>query len=1140
MAQEIFSGSAVKVYYNTDTGNSNVIAPGNIEITSLAQFPEFSTGSQASSYETYNSEYQEKLLGDKFINDFEIVVNYIPDNQTHQFLDSAYDTGQTFQLNITYNEDDDLGKSEAVILNGQITGRQINGGRDEAVTMSYTFAASSVVASGTREIAPVLRRGDYGVGSNGSPDYPQYAPDKAEGNAFVKITGSDTDNPAGTDLYGIELVSSESTVTNSNIMITDSGELRLYARNNDSGWKRYYAGDENDGRYLIKENNLDDLGDVAIARTNLDVYSKGESDSRFLQISNNLSELPDVAAARTKLEIYSKQEGDARYLQITNNLSELTDVEAARITLDVYSKSESDNLYPLKTYTINTKPLSGNIVLTPTDIGALELTGDKLVLPGDIESTLFDGSLKDYIDAADTKVTTDITEAVEAGYVPITRTINDHALNADIIITKVDVGLSNVTNDAQLKIASNLSDVANVTTSRTNLQAAKSGINSDITSLTAINTPIAVGTPINGNQAATKQYVDNLVGQGTVGPTLNGVQNWGVGHAYWKLNRLALTTSELPLDGQVLNRADYPDLWAFAQILMPIQDAAWLADKTRRGRFSLGDESTTFRLPDLNGVQAGSVPAPIPRGDSGITANDGNTVEGALPNIDGYFGQSVWKVASIYEKESTTGAFAPIDGLDIIFNLGSLPKQQVPGGYYPGKFHFSASRSSTLYQNGVTEVRPNSAYGVMVIRAFGGFTATNTMWSVLNATDSKPNTGTIEYGGEVISDYNIAGTRYGSVAFRAKVDIDNKVRPQFVIKDKTSGTEVETVIDIKAGAGKNLCEVYWHHSITKSPAGTIFGNGQVLSRATFPNVVNEIVQGNVPVCTDAEWLADPTKRNCYTLVDADTFRVPDYNGVYDSNSIPGLYMRGRGAAAAPFILKGSLPNIKGTQFRNMSTAGAIRTDGVVDGAFKIGVRETTSPPANVLSTGAAATGVPLHFDASLYNPIYSDSADKVNVNSLIGAYVIVVAGDSTDTGLVDVLALASQVGNLESTVQQNDMDTNSRIGYALLDFGTMKLSERKVMENPFGVNTPVVVVAETQRTDLSTLPQPRWGITGWIYANGGYGVIGSYMEGEGIVVQCGNVSMGNTSTQTGSPHQITASTAMNNLPVRVHVYKVTQ
>lgn len=1139
MAQEIFSGSAVKVYYNTDTGNSNVIAPGNIEITSIAQFPEFSTGSQASSYDTYNSEYQEKLLGDKFINDIEIVVNYIPDNQSHQFLDTAYDRGQTFQLNITYNEDDDLGKSETVILNGQINGRQINGGHDEAVTMSYTFTASSIVSSGTRDIAPVLRRGDYGVGSNGSPDYPQYAPDKAEGNAFVKISGSDTDNPAGTDLYGIELVSGESTVTNSNIMITDSGELRLYARNNDSGWKRYYSGNENDGRYLIRENNLDDLVDVAIARTNLDVYSKGENDLRFLQISNNLSELPDVAAARTKLVIYSKQEGDARYLQITNNLSELTDVEASRTKLDVYSKSESDNLYPLKIYTINTKPLSGNIVLTPTDIGALELTGDKLVLPDDIESALFDGSLKDYIDAADAKVTTDITEAVEAGFVPITRTINEHTLDTDIVLTKADVGLSNITNDAQLKIASNLSDVANVTTSRTNLQAAKSGINSDITSLTAINTPITVGTPINGNQAATKQYVDNLVGQGTVGPTLNGVQNWGVGHAYWKLNRLALTTSELPLDGQVLKRADYPDLWAFAQTLTPIQDAAWLADKTRRGRFSLGDESTTFRLPDLNGVQAGSVPAPIPRGDSGFSLNDGNTVEGALPNITGGF--------TTYTYDTNAVGSTGVNGSFVWRTDAKAATPTGTGNLGFRVFTFDANTTSPLYQNGINEVRPNSAYGVMVIRAFGGFTATNTKWSVLNATDSKPNPGTIEYGGEVISDYNIAGTRYGSVAFRAKVEIDNKVRPQFVIKDKTSGTEVETVIDIKAGAGKNLCEVYWHHSMSKSPAGTIFGNGQVLNRATFPNVVNEIVQGNVPVCTDAEWLADPTKRNCYTLGDGSTtFRVPDYNGVYDSNSIPALYMRGRGATSSPFILEGSLPNIKGVLYGysilgDMTPGGSGNIDG-----------NNTAPtnPLNIFRTSginnyggtvsSSQYGSGLNFDASRANSIYSDSTDKVNVNSMVGAYVIVVAGDSTDTGVVDVLALASQVGNLESTVQQNDIDTNSRIGYALISSqGNVALGSRTIFENPFGNNTPVFCVAEFYQSTLN-----EWINSSSFYysSTGQWGIRAGYSEGKGIVLIIGNSGLniggtanaGTFSTNTSTANYTTVS------PVRIHVWKVTQ
>lgn len=118
-------------------------------------------------------------------------------------------------------------------------------------------------------------------------------------------------------------------------------------------------------------------------------------------------------------------------------------------------------------------------------------------------------------------------------------------------------------------------------------------------------------------------------------------------------------------------------------------------------------------------------------------------------------------------------------------------------------------------------------------------------------------------------------------------------------------------------------------------------------------------------------------------------------------------------------------------------------------------------------------------------------------------------------------------------------DLDSRVGYAMLDFGTMSLSQRKVMPNPFGVNQPVEVVAETRRTDLSTLPQPRWAEPGWIYASGGYGVKASYVEGEGIVVQCGSFSLGNTSAQTGSAHQITDVAVANNLPVRVHVRKIT-
>jgi len=55
----------------------------------------------------------------------------------------------------------------------------------------------------------------------------------------------------------------------------------------------------------------------------------------------------------------------------------------------------------------------------------------------------------------------------------------------------------------------------------------------------------------------------------------------------------------LILQGQLVNRADYPDLWQFAQNSGNIvNDAQW---SNRKGSFSTGNGSTTFRLPDLRG-----------------------------------------------------------------------------------------------------------------------------------------------------------------------------------------------------------------------------------------------------------------------------------------------------------------------------------------------------------------------------------------------------------------------------------------------------------------------------------------------------------------------------------------------------------
>ncbi|MCQ3054123.1 tail fiber domain-containing protein [Salmonella enterica subsp. enterica serovar Indiana] len=334
---DIFNGGTVKLFYNLDTANQNVISSGNIEIENVATFPTFSISDSANKIETYDSEYTRTVVGDKAIGDLEIVVNYRPDSETHQFLDSAYDNKTEFQLIVNYIEDQDAGKVEAVIVSGNINSRMISGDKDDVVRMTYTYSPRTIISMGTRLIPPVLRRGNYGVGSDGTPDYPHYSPQEAEGNAFVMIPAADLDNPAGTDLYGIELVSQPTGQSNTNLMLTDSGDLRIYARNNTTPWSRVYTSGESDTLYLSKANNLSDLDNVITARSNLGILSTTENDARYMIGSRNLSELRDVTAARTKLGIISTLQSDAKYLQAVNNLSELTDVVAARTNLDMSS-----------------------------------------------------------------------------------------------------------------------------------------------------------------------------------------------------------------------------------------------------------------------------------------------------------------------------------------------------------------------------------------------------------------------------------------------------------------------------------------------------------------------------------------------------------------------------------------------------------------------------------------------------------------------------------------------------------------------------------------------------------------------------------------------------------------------------------
>lgn len=98
---------------------------------------------------------------------------------------------------------------------------------------------------------------------------------------------------------------------------------------------------------------------------------------------------------------------------------------------------------------------------------------------------------------------------------------------------------------------------------------------------------------------------------------------------WWGGVRSAISVRMAALDGQILNRSDYPALWAFVSGggYPMISDTEWIAAPLKRASFSTGNGSTTFRMPDLNGKQTSSIGAVTVRGDGDSSAGAAGLVQ---------------------------------------------------------------------------------------------------------------------------------------------------------------------------------------------------------------------------------------------------------------------------------------------------------------------------------------------------------------------------------------------------------------------------------------------------------------------------------------------------------------------------------
>ncbi len=178
-------------------------------------------------------------------------------------------------------------------------------------------------------------------------------------------------------------------------------------------------------------------------------------------------------------------------------------------------------------------------------------------------------------------------------------------------------------------------------------------------------------------------------------PSIPGVPPVG-SVAWWSL-RESIPPGQIPADGQSLSRAIFPDLARMVTSgkVPVVSDADWLADPLKRGSYTLGDGTSTIRVPDMNGKAAGSLGALYVRGDGARTSS----INGAIANDTNR------------SHNHGLGVYGPTAGNSASF---------ASGGGVAVATYFTAL-------NGADESKPISVHGVWTIQ---GFSAVSNVGSV--------------------------------------------------------------------------------------------------------------------------------------------------------------------------------------------------------------------------------------------------------------------------------------------------------------------------------------------------------------------------------------------------------------------------
>ena len=221
-----------------------------------------------------------------------------------------------------------------------------------------------------------------------------------------------------------------------------------------------------------------------------------------------------------------------------------------------------------------------------------------------------------------------------------------------------------------------------------------------------------------------------------------------IGAVMWfNCYRGALPDGWVALDGQLLTRTAFPDLWAMVRDkkVPTVTESFWATTPTStyanyipfsyRNYYTVGDGESTFRIPDTNGVQTGSIKSPFLRGDGKADGDIGFTYGDSIRNITGTFdgntddGNTGKRGAFYYTGEQFGGANG--------------------ANSWSGLNGFDASRVVPTSN----ENTPASVFGVMAIKARGG-----TASPIAGAAPATTTANTFNGSQKIVGNLEVTGT----------------------------------------------------------------------------------------------------------------------------------------------------------------------------------------------------------------------------------------------------------------------------------------------------------------------------------------------------------------------------------------------